>query len=81
MFCFRGMDQFHVCLPVGPNELALVTVEYQQMLIMRLGIVRYSVNIQPTQHVNRIYGRVSNMAVGSGRVGKVVALPITLLSQ
>ena len=57
---FRGTDQFRVCLSAGPNERALFSVEYQQMLIMRLGTIRYSVNIQPTQHVNRIYGRVSN---------------------
>ena len=58
---FRGMDQFHVCLPVGSNERALFSVEYQQTLIKSLGTVKHSVNIQPTQHVNRIYGRVSNV--------------------
>ena len=57
--CFSGMDQFHVCLPTGPNDRASFSIEYQQMLIMRLGIVSYSVNIQPTQHVNGLYGRVS----------------------
>ena len=53
------MDQFRVCLSAGPDERALFSVEYQQLLVMRLGTVTYSVNIQPTGPVNRIYGRVS----------------------
>lgn len=63
MFCSRGMDQFRVCLSAGPEERALFSVEYQQLLVMRLGTVSYSVNIQPTGPVNSIYGRVSYCVV------------------
>lgn len=59
------MDEFRVCLSAGPNERALFSVEYQQILIMRLSTIKYSVNIQQTQHVNRIYGRVSYRRVES----------------
>ena len=57
--CCRGMDKFRVCLSAGPNMRATFSVEYQQLLIMRLGIVKHTVSIQPTQPVPHLQATVS----------------------
>ena len=48
-----------MCLSAGPGERARFSVEYQQLLVRRLGRVRHTVSIQPTQPVPHCWCSVS----------------------